>query len=225
MDPVPEQALRTITAADREAAVTLWHYHQMNQPLTPCAVAIGLGSHDLGVATFAAKLYHEGLFEVLVFSGATNPTLTDKFPRGEAVHFRERAVDLGVPEDAILIEPRATNTGQNITFSRELLADLGLVPSSVLLLSMPYMERRAYATCRKVWSEVEPVCGSEAISYPDYVESIGNEELVIDQLVGDTQRVVEYPKLGFAIEQPFPDDARRAFDFLCDSGYTSRLLR
>jgi uncharacterized SAM-binding protein YcdF (DUF218 family) len=214
----------TPTDADRRAAETLWHYHQMGHELVACDVAIGLGSHDLGVAEYAAGLYHEGLFPTLIFSGADNPTMKEKFPKGEAVHFRDRAVELGVPAAAILIEPDATNTGANIINSQRVLHEAGIAPASVLLLSMPYMERRSYATCRKVWPEVTPVCSSEQVPFDAYLKAIGDELLVLDQLVGDTQRVIEYPRLGFAIEQEVPADVRTALDHLINQGYTSRLL-
>jgi hypothetical protein len=80
--------------------------------------AIGLGSHDLGVADTAVDLYSRGLASVLLFTGATSPTTRERMPRGEAVHYRERALELGVPETAVLVEPRARNTGENIRFSR-----------------------------------------------------------------------------------------------------------
>lgn len=54
-------------------------------------------------------------------------------------------------------EPKAADTGQNITFSRELLAGGDVEVESLLLDSKPYMERRSYATCRKLWPEVEVV--------------------------------------------------------------------
>jgi len=101
----------TVTDEQRRRAELIWEFHQMRQPLRSCDVAIGLGSHDLGVAAFAAKLYHDGLFETLVFSGGNSPTTAARFPRGEAVHFREHALELGVPDHAILLEPRAGNTG------------------------------------------------------------------------------------------------------------------
>ena len=81
----------TITRQHRSDAHLIWDYHQMGHHLTPCDVAIGLGSHDLGVAEHAAKLYHDGLFPLLVFTGATSPTSAPRFPRGEAVHYREPA--------------------------------------------------------------------------------------------------------------------------------------
>lgn len=35
-------------------------------------------------------------------------------PRGEAVHYRERAVEPGVPESAVLVGAKARSTGENI---------------------------------------------------------------------------------------------------------------
>ncbi|MEQ7127946.1 ElyC/SanA/YdcF family protein [Actinopolymorpha sp. B11F2] len=62
-------------------------------------------------------------------------------------------MELGVPADAVLVEPAATNTGENITLSRQLLADARIEAANVMVISMAYMERRAYATC------VRPVGG------------------------------------------------------------------
>lgn len=140
-----------VTMQNWQDAQTIWDYHQVGHEVTSCDAAIGLGSHDLGVAAYAAELYHTGLFSVLVFSGANSPTTAKRFPRGEAVHYREHAIELGVPDSAILVESQANNTGQNISLSRVLLAEHGHTPRSLLLISKPYMERRAFATCRKVW--------------------------------------------------------------------------
>lgn len=99
----------------------IWHYHQMHHELRSCSVAIGLGSHDLGVADTTADLYRRGFAPLIVFTGATSPTTRARMPRGEAVHYKERALELGVPESAVFVEPRARNTGQNIEFSRVVL--------------------------------------------------------------------------------------------------------
>lgn len=213
-----------ISPADRADAETLWDYHQMHHRLRPCSAAIGLGSHDLGVAAFAAKLYHEGLFSLVVFTGANSPTTAERFPRGEAVHYSEHAIELGVPASAIIIEPEATNTGENITRSHEALRRAGIHPASVLLISKPYMQRRAFATCRQAWPEVEAVCASEPLTFDEYVNEIGDVKLVIDMLVGDLQRVIEYPALGYAIAQEVPARVEAAYQRLLRAGYDSRLL-
>ncbi|HVV13847.1 YdcF family protein [Amycolatopsis sp.] len=207
----------------READVrTLWDYHDLHQEPRPSDVGIGLGSHDLGVATRSAELFHNGLFPLLVFTGSNAPTTIDRFPRGEAVHYREHALELGVPDSAILVEPEARNTGENILFTQRLLAGRDI--RSVLLICRPYQQRRAFATCRKLWPEVEVRCTSRPLPLAEYLAAIGDEDKVINMLVGDTQRITEYARRGFAIPQEVPADVAAAYQRLVDAGYTRRLI-
>ncbi|MFE6467955.1 YdcF family protein [Streptomyces rochei] len=213
-----------ISAQDWADARCVWDYHQMGHTPRPCSVAIGLGSHDLGVADTAVSLYKRGMAPLLLFTGATSPTTRERMPRGEAVHYKERALELGVPSTAILVEPRARNTGENIRFSRELLEKEGAEVSSVLLISKPYEERRAYATARKLWPAVDVVSASAPMTLDEYVDSIGDARLVIDMLVGALQRLMIYPEQGFMISQPVPSEVLDAYERLRQAGFTSRLL-
>jgi uncharacterized SAM-binding protein YcdF (DUF218 family) len=213
-----------LSDADRQDAQIIWDYHQLRHQPRPCDAGIGLGSHDLGVATLAADLYHAGMFPVLVLTGANSPTTRARFPRGEAVHYAEQAMALGVPRSAIIIEPEAANTGQNITCSRRVLAGAGITPNMVMLISKPYMQRRAYATARKLWPEVSIVCASADLSLDDYLKQMGDDKFVTDMLVGDLQRVIEYPARGFAIVQEVPARVRDAYRRLLAAGFDSRLI-
>ena len=122
------------------------------------------------------------------------------------------------------MEPAAANTGQNIAFSRRVLAGAGLRPASVMLATMPSMQRRGYATTRKVWPEVEVVCACEPVAFRDSLVGIGDDRLVIDTMVGDPQRIIEYPDRSFAVEQHVPDDVHTAYQALVKAGCTSRLI-
>lgn len=215
---------RALTPQERSDALLLWEYLRLDHPPRPCDAAVGLGSHDLGVATYAAELYHRGMYPVVVFTGGSTPTTRERFPRGEAVHYREHARALGVPDTAILVDPEATNTGANIVNSRTLLAAAGHRPRSLLLISKPYAERRSHAAARKLWPEVDVVCASMPIGYPEYVSSIGHERLVVDMMVGDLQRIVEYPARGFAVPQDVPAAVRAAGERLHDAGFVSRAV-
>ncbi len=213
-----------IPADLREATEVLWDYHDMHHELRPTDVGIGLGSHDLGVADCAAQLYHQHVFPLIVFTGANAPTTVERFPRGEAVHYTEHALQMGVPAEAIITEPAATNTGENIVLTRAALAARRISPETVMLISRPYQQRRAYATCRKVWPEVEVVCTSLPLTLAEYIESIGDADRVLNMLVGDTQRIELYAQLGFAVPQPMPEAVKDAFDELVARGYTTRLV-
>ena len=212
-----------IPAELREDVERLWDYHDPHHDLRRCDVGVGLGSHDLGVADRTAELYHRGLFPLVVFTGANAPTTVERFPRGEAVHFRERALALGIPDEAIAVEPRATNTGENIEFTRALLADRDV--RSLLLICRPYQQRRAFATAKRIWPEVDVVCGAARMALDDYADSIGDAARVINMLVGDTQRIRVYAERGFAIPQEIPAEVDAAYRRLVAAGYTTRLVR
>ncbi|NMH98036.1 YdcF family protein [Pseudonocardia acidicola] len=203
---------------------TLWDFNQMHHDPRPVDLGIGLGSHDLGVATYTAELYHRGLFPTIVFSGANAPTTVERFPRGEAVHYREHALTLGVPDSAILVEPKATHTGENIDFTRALVEDRGLTVGSVMLISRPYQQRRAYAMCRLRWPDIDVVCASQPLPLDDYIEGIGDVDRVINMLVGDTQRIWVYAEKGWAAPQDIPEPVRDAYDRLVAAGFTRRVI-
>lgn len=186
-------------------AQRVWDFQQMGHEPRPCSVAIGL-------------------VPLIVFTGATSRTTRDRMPRGEAEHYRERAVELGVPAGAVLVEPRARNTGENIRFSRALLEERGVPVSSVLLVSKPYEERRAHATACKLWPEAQWVSASAPTTLAGYVDSIGDAGLVLDMLAGAQQRLMVYPQRGFMIEQHVPDDVAAAYERLRGAGFAGRLV-
>ena len=205
-------------------AQILWDYHQMHHEPRDTDIAIGLGSHDIGVAEHAADLYLKGRFPLIVFTGANAPTTVQAFPRGEAVHYAERAEELGVPDTAIVLEEHARNTGENFTLTRALLDREGIHPKSATIISRPYQQRRAYATCQKVWPELDVVCFSLPQSLAKYIDSIGDQDKVLNMLVGDTQRIWVYADQGFAAPQAVPPEAMEAYERLVASGYTRRLV-
>ena len=58
-------------------------------------------------------------------------------------------------------------------------------------MSRPYQQRRAYATYRTVWPEVDVVCASNPLSLDDYVDSIGDADKVISVVgAGLTGRLI-----------------------------------
>ena len=93
------------------------------------------------------------------------------------------------------------------------------------LISKPYMQRRAYATCRRLWPEVTPLCAAQPVDFASYARAaVQSGHLIIDHLVGDLQRIVAYPAKGFAIAQPVPVQVLAAYQRLVQAGFTRRLL-
>lgn len=221
----PDMPNVRIPAGVREDVETLWDFHDLRQDPHEVDVCIGLGGHDTGVADYTAELYHQGYFPRIVFTGANATTTLEAFPHGEAVGYRERAIAQGVPDDAVLIEPLARNTAENVEYSRKVLSEHSIDARSVMFVTKPYHQRRVFATCQVVWPEVEAYCVSPPLPLDEYVSSIGDVDRVIDMLVGDTQRLTVYAERGFiAADQEVPGEVQGAFDRLVAAGYTSRLV-
>lgn len=207
---------------EHNEALVLWNYHQVHHEPVVSDLIFVLGSNDPRVADLAAELFHQGLAPMILFSGGTG-RLTEGWTETEAEQFAARARELGVPAEAILIEKRSTNTGENIRFSRELLLERGLDPKSILAVQKPYMERRVLAAMEVQWPGVSLRVTSPRLSFTDYCTEEIPERLVIEAMVGDFQRILEYPALGFASVQEVPAEVMAAFENLRQRGFTGQL--
>jgi uncharacterized SAM-binding protein YcdF (DUF218 family) len=124
----------------------LWDYHHLNHSLEKADCILVLGSYDLRVADRGADLYLQGLAPLLVFSGGLGRLTKLMWKEPEADQLARIAINRGVPEQAILIENRSANTGENILFTQQLLREKNIDPGSFIIVQKPYMERRSYAT-------------------------------------------------------------------------------
>lgn len=209
-------------------AETLWNYHLMKHEIAQADAILVLCSHDERVAERAAQLFHEGWAPLVIFSGGQGSITRTLWDEPEAERFARIAVELGVPRDSILIEPHSTNTGENIHFTKRLVADRGLDLQKFILVQKPYMERRAFATVLKLWPEKEWIVTSPQVSFGEYVAHYTNQALsvtdVVGIMVGDLQRIKIYPARGYQIAQEIPDEVWTAFEELVRAGYDKYLI-
>lgn len=209
----------------RQLAKKIWDYHHLNHALKKSDCILVLGSHDLRVAERAAQLFLDGWAPLIIFSGGLGNLTKGKWSEPEAEKFAKIAMKMGVPEDKILVENKSSNTGENIGFTRKLLSDLGIDPQKIILVQKPYMERRTYATFKKLWPEIECIVTSPQISFDDYPNEEISENEVINIMVGDLQRIRVYAKKGFQIPQEIPDEIRKAYEALVAEGYNNHLIK
>ncbi len=148
----------------------------------------------------------------------------DLFPKPEAEVFADVAMRLGVPEEKILLENQSTNTGENIILTRKLLQERDIHPQKIILVQKPYMLRRAYATARKQWPEMEFLVTGPQIDFAHYPNAEIPKDLLINIMVGDTQRIKRYAEMGFQIPQEIPDWVWAAYEELVQQGYTQHLI-
>jgi len=212
----------------RALAGKVWDYHHVDHQLSHGDVILVLCSHDTVVAARGAELFLEGWAPLLIFAGGLGAITRHLWREPEADQFARIAIGMGVPKDRILVENRSTNTGENVLFTKQLLAEKGLDPQTFIVVQKPYMERRSYATFRKVWPAKQVRVTSPRRSLDEYLRECSNDALspddVIAIMVGDLQRIRLYPAKGFQIPQEIPDDVWRAYEELVVAGYDKYLI-
>ncbi|MCX6747504.1 MAG: YdcF family protein [Candidatus Nomurabacteria bacterium] len=162
---------------------------------------------------------------IVLISGSGSTKNMPGLQDGEAVRMAEYVKEHGVSNESILIEDKARSTGDNALFSKELLEKNNIQPKSIILITKPYMERRVYSTFNKQWPGPEYSVTSKNISYEDYSKKFPDKDNFINLMVGDLQRIKEYPKMGFQIEQDIPEEVWQAGQELIKMGYNKFLLK
>jgi hypothetical protein len=198
------------------AANTLWNFHCIYDDPAPSDIIIGLGSYDLRVVDRCAELFHQGMAPKLLFTGHSGHWTRDRFDASEAKIFARRAAELSVPENAILLEESATNIGENITFSAQIVGR----QAAAILVTKPQTQRRVFATVTKQWPEASaritaPLHGFSAQPTTDFPT-----RHLICEMVGDLKRIQDYPDAGFQTKQEIPPEVMAANELLIAKGYT-----
>ena len=198
----------------------------------PCKIEqadciIGFGNYNLDIPKRAAELYHAGYAPVVLFTGGFGRNTEGRQKLAEADLFASVALAEGVPEGSILIENKSTNTKENIHFSRDLLVKHGISAKRVLGVHQPFMEKRIAAAFPIYWPEAAFTVTSPQIDIPAFfahAASLGiSEKTVIEETVGDFQRMKLYAEKGWQEPVEFSEEVWNAYHILVEMGYGAQL--
>ena len=207
----------------------IWDYLGMHQQPQAADCIVGFGNFNDNIARRAAQLYHEGYAPRLLFTGGLGRNTDGLFSEPEAVRFARTAMECGVPEDAILLEPKSTNTKENILFTHEVLQKAALPHERILGVHQPFMERRIHAAFGVYWPEANFTVTSPQVTIPEYLarakEQGVSENASVSVIVGDFQRMDLYAKKGFQLPEEIPEEAWAAFRELVAMGYDKQLAK
>ena len=212
-----------------EPLQTVWDYLEMHQAPEQADVIVGFGNFNTNIARRAAELYLRGLAPVVLFTGGLGRNTEGLLPEPEAVRFARVAMECGVPETAILLEPESTNTAENILFTRRLLEQRGIPHERILGVHQPFMERRITAAMGVYWPEQAFRVTSPQVSITDYLADAKKqgvtENAAVSVIVGDFQRMDLYAKKGYQTPQYIPPEAWEAFHALVAMGFDKQLAK
>ena len=207
----------------------IWDYLRLGEEPQKADCIVGFGNFNVNIARRAAELYHQGYADKILFTGGLGRNTLGMLPEPEAVRFAKVAMECGVPESALIMEDKSTNTAENIRFTHDLLAKMGLPHDHLLGVHQPFMERRIKAAFGVYWPEVKLTVTSPQVTIPEYLEAAKvqgvTERASIEVIVGDFQRMELYAQKGWQIPQEIPESAWEAFRELVAMGYDGQLAK
>jgi uncharacterized SAM-binding protein YcdF (DUF218 family) len=201
-------------------AVVLWRY------LTACpdrhqdGLLVICGSYDLRVCDYACDLFHRGRFDRLLITGRTGNWTDRLWSEREAQVFAKRAREHGISDASMTLEMEATNMAENIRNARRLVPTADKVTFVTKLNSI----RRVVATAPVQWPDADVRVDGLPITFPDEVSNIVGLFGLMSEMVGDIDRLIKYPALGFQVASDVPHDVRASYLYLAEHGFGGHMI-
>lgn len=187
-------------------------------------IVLAMGSQDLRVADTATRAFRETRADWLVCSGGFGKDTASLLRAPEGALYAQRCRELGVSEERILVEDRATNSGENFLFSKALLAERRIFPQAGVIACKPYMAKRAWAVGTKQWPEVHWYIFRQDLRFTEYLDQGNDLTTVLELMAGDLQRLRIYAGT-FQIPIPVPETVWAAYERLAADGYDRYVIR
>lgn len=206
----------------QDKAERIFNYLYLRDPRKKVDAIIGFGHFDMKIPWTCGKLYQEGYAPKIIFAGGVGAGTAD-LQKNEALVFRDELFKHfpDIPENDVLVEDQSNNTGENIYFLKDIAFDrwpehnFSKGISSVMLVCNAARQRRTWLTWKKILPEVQAINGPPDTSYEKEKElfrSKGRE--LEDLLLGEMERILNYPDKGFIVEEKIPEEVYAAYQVL-----------
>ena len=209
-------------------AETLWDFHSKPNSLLSFFsphinydVSIGLGSYDTDVAVHCANLLITGRAGHIIVTGSKGNWTSHLSGITEAQVFEEVLLKMEVAPANISLESKATNIGENLEYSLVLANNLGFQSAIFVTKSQTLM--RLETTLQKKNTFSQYAVSSHQKSFKQAVSQFGLS-FIANEMVGDLERIIEYPKLGFSAPIEVPNTVKLAYSNLRANGFTKHSL-
>jgi uncharacterized SAM-binding protein YcdF (DUF218 family) len=208
-----------LTAAELLHAAALWRYCCVQTPVSPADFVLALGCHDERVAEHAADLVLGGVAPLLIVAGGFGKITRREWCLTEAERFADIALARGVRPDRLIREDRSSNTAENIRNVRALTAARHAFTAGVLV-TKPYMARRALATAQRQWGEIAWQVTFAASTLDNYATAKVPLRRAVSLMVGEIIRLQRYAERGHVVAQQIPPAVWDSYRALVASGFS-----
>jgi uncharacterized SAM-binding protein YcdF (DUF218 family) len=193
----------------KAAAKTVWDFLNLTDPPQAADIIFIFGGATLDPALKAIELYMANYASKIAFVSKGGGTFSDKNdPTSEVKRYMQVLLDKKISQQDIICEELSSNTLQEAQKAIPFLKKNGLDPQTMILVSRPVHQKRAWATFAKQWPEINYInCPA------DEQLDMGDNKLLL-RLVQETERLVKYGTKGDLVPQDIPEKVLVAVELL-----------
>ncbi len=171
----------------------------------PADLIIGFGHFDMKIPDTCTMHYQRGLAPRILFTGGIGAGSADLImPEAKAFLERTRKSGPFIPEEAVFLEDKSTNTSENIVFSEKVLANakpplhFGKEIKRIILVANAYRQLRVMLTMKKHFPDVKLInCPPETTYEKQKLMYQLKFQNFDDLLIGEVDRIKNYPDKGW----------------------------
>ncbi len=206
------------------SATNLWSFLKLDQHVYKSDLILVLGNSDIRTMDRAVELYKANLGKNIIITGGLGRISSNLFNKPESIVFRNLALKGGVDKSDILVESDSTNTFDNFRFTKKLIEEKNLNVNSIILVTKPYMEKRAYLMAKTLLDVDNLAVTSPNLNYKNYPNEVFSKEFVINMLVGEVQRLILYSSRKEIEQTDIPTEVLKSYKFLLMQGFDKQLI-
>ena len=207
-----------------QALEEIWNYMKLDMKIEKADLIIGCGCLNLEIPVKCADLLKENYAQNILFSGGLGKLTTDKFQKTEAEIFKDIAIEKGIEPRKIYLEKESTNTGDNFSFYLKIIEKYKIKSDKIIIVHNNLSQRRTLSAAKARIKNKEISVTSPNKTFSQFIErlnSITEEEQynIISVIVGDIQRLIIFPQLGWQTENEVPETIIADYYKLKNFGY------
>ncbi len=188
--------MSNISAID---AITQFLFLPNNTP-DKTDICIVLGNDYIDTMKIAKIIYEKGICKLFILTG--HSANKDKEP--ECIRFYRKGLELGIPSECMILEDKATNTYENLDFSRIIIEEkLGGFENcnKILFVAKAFVTRRVEMTAKKLYPSFVQTFYYPTVDNTETGKNIGEDnwwksEVSKKRVLEEIKRISDYTLKG-----------------------------
>lgn len=191
--------------------ITIWDWLAISDEPKQCDLIFLFGGSMLETQEMGLRMFEQGYAKQLIANGNTGTFANKDWDAPDAEVFAKYLLERGLPPSALIIQNSSMNTLEDVNLGLKMLDDMHIKHDSVMLISRPSHQRRAYATYKMQDPRANIINIPCEETSPNLLEGEA-QMLAAVRCVEEYERLIRYAAKGDIVGQQIPQNVKAAYE-------------